>query len=301
MSLAILEIDELLNEAIMTETPILLVEGVDDIPVYESIFNLVGKNAEVYAAEVIKEGSDGCRGVIGCIESLREEIPDFDIKPFLLGIMDRDARYYRGEIPQDEALLVLEAYSIESHFVTKEATRHVIKSMTRVTERLLTEEQKNNIHNKLKDSLQDLFYTSLEALKNACIEDYEAKFGYSANLHQIKNQNLNTFRVEEREALDQFAAEKGITNSWEDLLKICKGKWLMHEFCSLLREEVNSLTTKCRHSEVSQCQFCMIEAFDKCLYKVISNLNTNMIQNTITKRVENGEVDYIFNRVEEMV
>ncbi|MFA0288181.1 hypothetical protein AB4544_17105, partial [Vibrio sp. 10N.222.45.F7] len=294
MVMAILEMDELLSEAIISETPLIIVEGIDDVPVYESLFYGNGANAEVYAAENIVEGSDGSRGVIDCIDSARAQFPEIDISQYILGIVDRDARYYRGEIPNDQALLVLKAYSLESHFVTKEATRHIIRNMTRVSEKHITPEFENMVFNKVKDCLLDLFYISLEALKNACCEEYESKFGYKQNLQQIRAQNLNNFTEEHIRQLDKFAQSKGITNSWEDLLYICKGKWLMFEFCNILKVEIKLLTEKCREKHIQQCQFCISEAFDKCLYKVKADLNEYLIHQSVVSENKNGSLSYLY-------
>ena len=48
------EIDELLNEAIITGVPAILVEGIDDISVYDEISASVPFDVEVYAIENIE-------------------------------------------------------------------------------------------------------------------------------------------------------------------------------------------------------------------------------------------------------
>ncbi|MEH8173571.1 hypothetical protein [Aeromonas veronii] len=79
MSDLVLEADEILNEAIISGTPILIVEGIDDIQVYEDISDHAGKQVEVYAVENIGNLSEGCRGVIDCIRTVRENAEELDI------------------------------------------------------------------------------------------------------------------------------------------------------------------------------------------------------------------------------
>ncbi|MEI8706271.1 hypothetical protein [Pseudoalteromonas sp. B62] len=59
MNILDLECDELLNEAIMSKTPIVLVEGVADIPVYEQLSEVNELKSEVYAIENIKGYAEG--------------------------------------------------------------------------------------------------------------------------------------------------------------------------------------------------------------------------------------------------
>lgn len=49
------EIGEILNQAIMTGTISLVVEGIDDIKIYETISNEVGKMLSYFLLDVLKD------------------------------------------------------------------------------------------------------------------------------------------------------------------------------------------------------------------------------------------------------
>ena len=61
------EIDEILSMAIMTKTAHVLVEGVDDVRIYEK---LSSGDCEVYAIESIEGYSGGCDFVKDAIQDL---------------------------------------------------------------------------------------------------------------------------------------------------------------------------------------------------------------------------------------
>ena len=115
------EADELLNLAIMSKTPYVIVEGVDDIHIYEEIAKSAQVLCEVYSVEMLEGLVGGNDGVIQAMESIESlNMPEGkSAKEFILGIIDCDARYYRGEMPVLESVLSLSVYSIESHFVSK--------------------------------------------------------------------------------------------------------------------------------------------------------------------------------------
>jgi len=297
MSILEVECDEILNEAIMSNTPIILVEGAADIPIYEQLSESNDLKSEVYAVENIDGFAAGCRGVIDCLNEIREHSDGTSIENHILGIIDRDARYYRGEIPLDKALLVLEYYSMESHFITEEATALIVRTVTRVTNTLLEKGTRELIHNKIQKSLLELFTLSLEALKNAVQEDYESLFGYGTNIQQIKNQNLHVEVMEKERELDEFATSINIEKSWDNLLKVCKGKWVFFEYCQLLQKEVASLANRCKESQIKQCQFCFKESFDNCLYKIQSNFNETNIRQLLFSNLHTSNLNYVVDRV----
>ncbi|EJS4016456.1 hypothetical protein NW014_004117 [Vibrio parahaemolyticus] len=296
-----LEADELLNEAIMSETPVLIVEGIDDIGVYENISMSIGKTCEVYAAENISGISEGCRGVITCIDNIRQASNDFDITPYILGIVDRDTRPYRNETPEDDAILLLNWYSMESHFLTNNATEFVIRNLTKVTNSLLSDDLIQQVHATVKSQLDWLYYISLEALKGSCHESYQSCVGYSMGIGEIKGRNLSAEVIQKQAELDAFATQKGITNCWDELLKICKGKWIFTEYCYQLKSQINLLKNKCETSEIEQCQFCLSETFDKCLYKLKNTYNENHIQDMIMNHIHTGSFNYVKARLSQMI
>ena len=104
-----------LARARMISEPMIIVEGKDDYQIYQSIADIVKPNLEVYQADEFENYEAGCKGVIKCLEVLQpkfEERPDNIRK--VLGIIDRDARPYRNDLPTHlKGLFVTKYYSIE--------------------------------------------------------------------------------------------------------------------------------------------------------------------------------------------
>lgn len=293
-----LELDEVLNEAIMSSTAIILVEGIDDIPIYEELLNnaVPGKDCEVYAIENIEGYHEGCRGVLDCVEALSEQDGQIDITKHILGIMDRDARFYRGETTYHHALLILSYYSIESHFITKEALSLILRQTTRASNNLISDNDINRIFDEICSHLHSLYPISIEALKNACDVNYNACLGYSSNLTEIRNKGLDKVVIEKTELLNEFATAIGVTNSWIDLLKICKGKWIFSEFAATIKKYLLDLPNQCKGGKIKKCQFCQTGTYDKCLYKSTYAANDSIIKSIILRHHHVGELDYIRNR-----
>ena len=213
MSCIVLEADELLNEAIMSGTGIIIVEGIDDVPFYEKLFSDTTNEIEVYAAENVlfdKDGvttscGEGCDGVLRCLELADIDSESIDIEKYLLGIIDKDVREYRGQTINNPAILTLKHYSFESHFVNKETAKYLINISTRATDKLLQHHELDNIYNRVMDSVSNLYYISLEALKNSCVTAYSGSIGYSDSIESIKNRGANTFSTQKIGELDLFA------------------------------------------------------------------------------------------------
>ncbi|MGV3525084.1 MAG: hypothetical protein ACO1RX_12710 [Candidatus Sericytochromatia bacterium] len=296
-----LEADELLNEAIISETPILIVEGVDDVPIYERICKAVGKNVEVYAAENVRGIGGGFRGVIDCLEIIKSVSEGIDAPKYILGIIDRDVRPYRGELFDFETLLSLNLYSIESHFITEKAVSFAISNLTRATENILNPETISLVFTATKDNLTWLYYPTLEALKNACQVEYTADFGYDDKLEEIIGRGLHEKAIQKASELDEFAMEHSISNTWENLLLICKGKWLFNEFAKMLKNELSKLASLCKEEIIIKCQFCRSLNYGNCLYKMLNTYTPSQIKQMISNDINNGNIEYIQDRISCMI
>jgi hypothetical protein len=268
------DISDLLNEAIMHNSSKIIVEGKDDIQFYTDLAQSINKNTEVWAVENISGYSEGCSSVIDVIEELAA-IPDVE-ENYLLGIIDRDSRSYRQEMPSglDNLLLVLKFYSYESHFFSKNTITKVINLLTYADYNLL----ENNkcidlIESKINDKIDNLYYCSLEALKNACEPNYQGIVGYGTEFGQIFNkENLLLPEVLKKKLdLDEYASQLGISKIDTDIKKIAKGKLLLHWFAQELLTELDSLPSFCKikHDSINQCQYCKYknEENENCLYK----------------------------------
>ncbi|NCH59905.1 DUF4435 domain-containing protein [Cronobacter dublinensis] len=296
-----MEYDEILNEAIMSETPILVVEGVDDISIYEGICQQLDKYFEVVAVQNFKDMSEGNRGVIDFIKALLELEYEGDLGHYILGIIDRDARYYRDEIVNNSAIFVLKWYSMESHFITRQAIKCVIEQCTRIQPKLLTSELIEMLYEKLAEALMSLYYMSLECLKKACVKDYESLASYKMSVQHLKNIGAFESIVEREKELDEFAIHVGVSNNMAGLLNVCKGKWLIGEFCRILISEIKGLKTKCLHDEVDKCQFCYSGNDELCLYGFEGSYNESQIASLIKKNEGYTQFGYLKERIANMI
>lgn len=277
--------DELLNLAIMTKSPVFIVEGWDDIPVYKRIAKEADVKCQIFASESLEEEKSGCVGVIENIKKIRQVAVGFAVEKHILGIIDRDARAYRNEVPDDPAIMTLAYNSIESHYVNADTVRFVLPKFTRADVDLIGPETCEDICSKIFEQFDFLYYVSLEALKNACDPDYDALFGYKHTITAITKQNFHQAVLDRKEHLDRFASDHNLTYTIETLLMICKGKWLSDTFFELLHKKLSDLPALCGAAKIPQCQLCKFGSRQhKCLYsKIVSytpgNLYADAIQN----------------------
>ncbi|NYH08241.1 DUF4435 domain-containing protein [Pseudomonas moraviensis] len=291
------EADELLNSAIMNKLPVVIVEGCDDIPIYERLALQIGLDCEVYASEYLLSGKAGCVGVTEHLTTIREGSQGLDIKPHILGIIDRDARFYRGELSDDDALLILNYYSIESHFVSAEAVRFMIESTTRATRHLVTEEDSEKIFEVIKAELGRLYFFSLEALRNACDSEYDARFGYGDKIRTILNSGHEQALEAVREGLEAFASEKAVPGGWEGVMSVCKGKWLLEMFLVEVKTQVSRLPSLCSEGWVTTCQSCLKEVHKNCLYRVAANFDGPQMKQFLMGDLTPPAFNYIRERM----
>ncbi|MBA1322972.1 DUF4435 domain-containing protein [Pseudomonas plecoglossicida] len=290
--------DELLSLSIIMGTPIVIVEGFDDVPIYERISSNLDFGCEIYASENILCHEEGCNGVIKNIQAIRDASEGIPIERHILGIIDRDVRAYRNEIPTDDAILVLTYYSIESHFVSAQATAHLIPLMTRATSRLVSPTLPQELFDRIRSSMMSLFIISLEALRNACDQSYVALHGYSNSIKAIINSIDMDHLESKRDDLITFAHSMKIRECWEDLLLVCKGKWLLETFHEELIKEVKMLPGLCQAGAITQCQFCINGEHSKCLYKSPGHITHPILANFSAQNIDYSNLTYIKERIQ---
>ncbi|ROO03841.1 hypothetical protein BK673_24495 [Pseudomonas fluorescens] len=270
--------DELLNLAIVSKTPVIFVEGYDDVPIFERLAEEVEIRHDIYASEAVKGGIPGCEGVIKHIQSIREISEGIDLEKYVLGIIDRDVRTYRNEVPQDTTIFTLNLNSIESHYVHPETIEYLAPKFTRAGPKLLNKQVCLDMFREISIELNNLYYVSLEALKKSCVADYSSLFGYKQSIKAIKHQNLHIQVLEKKEELDSFASTLGITCTFENLLLICKGKWLADTFGDQLYESIAKLPALCAEAKIPQCQLCKAQdPQNKCLYKKSMQITADLL------------------------
>lgn len=287
------EADELLNLAIMSKTAYVIVEGIDDIQIYEAISESAQASCEIYSVEMLEGLAGGNEGVIQAIEIIESlNMPaGRSAKDFVVGIIDCDARYYRGEMPAFRSIVSLSAYSIESHFASKLSIKPAIDLLTRIS--LADRIDVDQIYTSVQSNVVDLYYFSLEALKNAVDPAYQSIVGFSANAGRRKDPNTVTALMAKKDGLDSFASSLHLSRDIESLRKFVKGKWLLTAYAEELFGEIEKLVAKCKEKAIDQCRMCMRDGSAPCLYKVKEGFNKNSLYSILKNFIEIPEFDYL--------
>jgi hypothetical protein len=285
--------DELLNLAIMEKIPYIIVEGIDDIRIYEEIASSINIQCEIYSVEMLEGlsgGNDGVIDAMGIAESL--VMPDGkSVDQFMMGVIDRDARYYRNEMPTLRSIFSLKTYSIESHFVSKFTINLSINKLTRKS--LRDEIDINSIYANLEKNISDLYYFSLDALKNAVDPSYKSIVAFSTKPGRRKDAHTVTQLLSRKDALDAFANTLSLTSDIESLRKFVKGKWLLTAYAEELFKEIGQLVAKCKSLEIKQCCMCGLDNSSPCLYQLKGGLNKNSLYSILKEFVSVPDLDYI--------
>lgn len=202
------DLEEVFNQSIMTKIPSVLVEGFEDISIYDRVINGIERQACVIAIENIEGFSKGCESVVNAADQLlsmgSDKYSPFD---YMICIIDKDVRDFRGDVPSNEIILTLESYSIESHFVNSEVVEHLLKVCTKGTSDLFTEKLKSKLLNDCVASMELLYIASLEALKGAVDSGYSSEFGYCQKYGRLKDVGLEERLRAKKNELFEFASK----------------------------------------------------------------------------------------------
>ena len=298
-------IEETVIAALMSHEPVVIVEGQDDIKFYSNIAMKCECNLSVQAVEMIEGYSEGCDAVINAIEDVQALITaDSRLAKSVLGIIDRDARYYMHTIPELNNLLVLKYYSYESHLLTRKSIGKLLGIMTKANRELLTDEAIDFVKRDFENSLNELYYFSLEALKSKCRDDYEACITYGNDPGNILAHGAKEYYwgmiISKKEELDIFADEMGITLN--DIRKIAKGKWYLFCWCEYIIQASKTMYTLCGNS-LPQCMFCKIGNTDKCLWRKDSTFQIPNIKSILYSEeiIDLTEVQYIIDSMQSLI
>lgn len=289
------EADELLNLAIMEKIPYIIVEGVDDIKIYEEIANSANVHCEVYSVQMLEGLAGGNDGVIDAIEIIESlAMPNGkSADNFVMGIIDRDARYYRNEMPALDSIFTLDSYSIESHFVSKYSINLSINRLTKKSSR--DEIDMDLIYSNLERNIFDVYYFSLDALKNAVDPSYQSIVGFSSNLGRRKDAHTVAQLLSRKADLDAFASTFALASDIDSLKKFVKGKWLLTAYAEELFKEIEQLVAKCKSLQIKQCCMCELDNSAPCLYQLKSGLNKNSLYSILKDFIGVPDFDYIRN------
>ena len=255
--------------AIMSD-PVVIVEGKDDYQIYQNLSQLLKKQIDVYQVNQFENYAEGCKGVIDCIEILQPKFDEReDIIKKILGIIDRDSRPYRNEIPSHlKGLFITRYYSIETYFANNSTLSRVINKITYTTNKDIREDVLQLINNEFDNFTEELYWISLEALKNACIKSYTGIVGYDFTEAKVTSVDSKTHILSQiipkKEELTVFANEKNVSK--EDIKLIAKGKWYLYGYAYVSNKIFSTLKEKCRNSSIHQCSSCAVGNFNDCLF-----------------------------------
>ncbi len=295
------EISEILGQSIMTKTPTIIVEGVDDVKIYDSIVSSINAEHFVLPIECVDGYSEGNEHVIDAMNFIREmPASRYDYRDFIIGIIDKDVRDFRNEIPDNELIFPLKVYSIESHFVNKENILSLLKEITRITRDLALPELENIIVDDIFSNFEDLFILSLDALKGATNQDYQSIFSYSYNDGRVINQRDIQLVLARKSELLEFASSLGIEYSLDSLKLISKGKWLIFLYCHHLERAIKNLPALCGAQKIHQCRVCESD-IHKCLYKTKDGFTSRTIKSIVMNDINLSELQYIKSRLHSMI
>lgn len=292
------EIDEIFNEAVMTGIPSLIVEGIDDVTIYSDICHNNKFKAEVYAIEHIDGYGEGCIHVINAIDALSQiKSEDHSLEKHILGVIDKDVRDFRAEIPNLAALLVLKYYSIESHFISTSVIDHTLKMCSKLEKSYIDDELCTLIIKNIEHKIAELYYCYLESLKASIEPGYQASCSYSFHLGRIMTDEVNHAVLLKKDELDAFATSINISNNSSDIKKIAKGKWLIDLFSSELVSIMDNLRGSCKEHKIKTCKSCLNSAFDKCFYRIKDGITKSTIKSIALSSTVGDEFSYIANRI----
>ncbi len=296
-------IGQLIAKARIERKPLIVVEGKDDVSVYEQLAKKAQVKANVRAIETIPGYAEGCFHVKSFIENSQVEIKKSPInQKFLLGVIDRDAIYFRKEIKKrTKCLFILNSYSFESHYVTKSHISYALEQFL-LSSFGINDKVINYIYKHFENKIEDLFYLSVESLKNACRKNYNGILGYSASYGQIKtNPQLIEQVLSKKDTLDSYAKMRNITH--KDI-SIIKGKWLIDAFVDITFEKIKELSDNCINDKTiygqERCVFCSNNIQNKCYWHPKKNHTDIMLRNLYLQYINDNEVYYIVDRFKKL-
>jgi hypothetical protein len=299
---------ELLNAAIQTNIPVIIVEGKDDPQIYYRIADKANKIVDIYLINNIENYYSGCDNVIKCISELQPKYEEREENVNrIIGIIDRDVRPYRElrdyEVDYRElkGLFVLKYYSYETYFATETILKNLLLKLTHITSKEIDSSIFPFLIEKFENTKQDLYYISLEVLKNSCEEHYISALGYSDDsVKEVKaRQHFLSLISHKIPELDNFAISKSI--SIYDLKLICKGKWYLYVYLSKANEQIKKLSEKCKNGEIVQCNSCKIGNNEDCGYTYKTGYQINSIYNDVFEYIDEMECSDIIERFKQLI
>jgi len=290
--------DAIIN-AVMIKKPLVVVEGKDDLPIYTKLAKTISGNTNVKPIQYFKDCSSGCSEIERKVEEVNNiyshEHKAYD---YFLGVVDRDAKEFRGEIKNYDGIFYLDTYSFENSFVSKNTLLSIVENITTLTSNELTEDLSGILLEKINSSLTEFYYVTLEALKNAVERDYEGLIGFSDGYEKaLKNPNIRSQLMQKREELDVFASNNNLSCCCIlNFGHFCKGKWHLQYFLTRIKEYAKTLSSFCGEN-IEQCPYCKVQDYSNCLYKVKSNIDISHLIAFMKSDLNNANFGSIENKL----
>lgn len=293
---------EVINGAIMSGQPVLVVEGITDLNVYRRVAASTGKDIIVKPVELIRGYGEGCSEVVRLIGDLEaSNVTAESISGNLIGIIDKDVREQRGEIPEGDNIIVLNLYSIESHFVVAEAIAPCLRLAIPHLSDNVSPALQGLLFSRFCASLDTLRLASLDALRGAIDSTYSADFGYSESFDRLKDQNL-VARIKEKEAdLISFSNQRGIDQSLPAMKLIVKGKVLLDALASSIFSDLKRLNEYCGKFSIPSCGYCQGGITEKCELRIGSTINVKILKSSILSEFPEAEFAYLIELVKSKI
>lgn len=285
----------------MTSTPTIVVEGTDDIKTYYALTAKELEKFEIYAVEMIEGFAPGCGDVIKAIQELYTlPINSATIENFILGIIDRDVREFRNELPAEKAIFALKNYSIETDFVNKEILSEIVLTCTTATPDLISQNFISIAFDSIEISLLQLYYFSLEALRCALDHNYAADFKYSYQNGRRNEASVITSVIAKKADLDVFAASNNLAKNFDSVKRIAKGKWMLSTFSDEVYKLLKNLAVHCGGQGNGKCGYCKAGMHSRCTFKIRDGISNKTIYSLIREVPPTSNMAYIRDRISEL-
>jgi len=288
---------DIMAAAIMIEEPILIVEGKDDFQIYDSLTKRINKKVQVYQSNEFEDHYEGCNGVITCIQKLQPKYAErADNANKIIGIIDKDVRDFRRDLPTLQGLFITRHYSIETYFATLNNLKQLISNITYNINEEINDEILRLLENSFTESLDNLYMISLEALRNACNEGYDTEVGYDFSAARISALHFLDDvlpKLENKKTdLQNFAGELNINLT--NIKLIAKGKWYLYWYLNTIYPAIKDLKEKCRGNIITQCRSCRVGNFQDCLYKTKNDYRIDHLIEMMMTFIDDYECNDIF-------
>jgi hypothetical protein len=159
---------------------------------------------------------------------------------------------------------------------------------------------------KFEATSNDLYYISLEALKNACDETYNALIGYNEQKYNSTTKkiaedgsraHLMSQILPKKADLDAFAQSKSIAKT--DLKLIVKAKWYLFAYVYHSYHTIKNLKNECKNGNIPQCRSCKVGNTQDCLYNMKqTNYREEILYDNIQKYIDQTECSDIISAIQ---